>query len=85
MVKDKRNLTSYSEIYDIAAIAELAAMAVRHVAYEENCPIHGRDIPGGTHSDMDCNVWEQIVEAVRLGVEIGKGKDVSDSLFLRVN
>lgn len=75
MVKDKNNIPSYVEEYDILALDEIAEMAKRYVANENRIRLPGRDVPDGTYSDMSCNVWEIIVAAVRFGVKIANDPD----------
>lgn len=75
MIKDKRNIPSYVEEYDIPGLEDIAEMAKRYVARENHIRLSGSDVPDGTYSDMSCNVWEIIVNAVRFGVTIANNPD----------
>ena len=75
MVKDKNNIPSYVEEYDILALEDIAEMAKRHVANENHVRLSGRDVPDGTYSDMSCVVWEIFVNAVNFGIAIANNPD----------
>lgn len=75
MVKDKNNLNSYSEEFDINALSELATMAARYVIKEEYNDVlvtNGKTVPDGSFSDFSCNVWELMNSLVRYGIKLEK-------------
>ena len=80
MISDQRNRNEYSEEYDMVALDELAKMAMRYVACEDDdyrkiFKTYGKTVPDGSYSDFSCNVWELMTKLVRYGAVLEKIKN----------
>lgn len=62
MIKDPRNESAYSEVFDMPALRDIAEMAKKYVESDGHA-FHS--IPDGTYSDFACNVWVLMCELVR--------------------
>lgn len=65
MILDKNNKGSYSEEFDISRLQQIADMAEEYIRSGER-----KGIPGGSFSDLECNVWEIMARLVRHGKEM---------------
>lgn len=86
MVLSKMNKTNgYTEEYDIAALQDIADMAMRD-AVHDRCNGHirvtGKRCPDGSYSDMSCNVWEIMNRLIMFGMEL---RDVQDEELDRLS
>lgn len=86
MVLSKMNKTNgYTEEYDIAALQEIADMAMRD-AVHDRCNryirVTGKRCPDGSYSDMSCNVWEMMNRLIMFGMEL---RDVQDEELNKVS
>lgn len=88
MIKDESNRNGYSEEFDMLALEELAEMAMRYVATEDDpfrsiFKTKGKTVPDGSYSDFSCEVWSLMCSLVRYGISIerinGGVFDVYDS------
>ncbi len=75
MIKDERNQNGYSEEYDLLCLEDLAEMAMRYVATEDDSfrsifKTKGKTVPDGSYSDFSCEVWSLMCSLVRYGIII---------------